>query len=67
MDWFSATTGISGTVPGSTDTAIIEYGQSLTGTLDVAILVLSQGGDGPSLSLTGASTRVTASTTVVAD
>jgi T5SS/PEP-CTERM-associated repeat protein len=65
-DWVDQITGMPGTVPGPNDVAIIEYGQSLTGTLNVSAFELLQGSSQESLSLTGASTQITATTGAVA-
>ena len=60
-NWFPLQGGPP-TEPGPNDVAIIEFGPALTGTLNVSALDLIQQGPGePALTLTGASTQVTAS------
>ena len=46
--------------PGTIDVAIVEVGQGLFGTLNVAALDLAQATGAPTLSITGSSTQVTA-------
>ena len=65
-DWFDLVTSMPGMVPGFNDAAIIQNGQSLTGTLNVNAFELLQSSGQASISLTGASTQITASIGVVA-
>ena len=65
-NWYDETQNNPGAIPGQNDVAIVNYGQGLTGTLNVSTLILEQASNGPSLSLTGAGTQVTGEVVAVA-
>lgn len=65
-NWVDTTEAGTGQPPGTTDVAIIEVGEGLYGTLNVAALDLVQASGAPPLSITGSSTQVTAASIGIA-
>ena len=59
-NWVDTTDPSTGQPPGPNDVAIIEVGEGLYGTLNVAALDLVEASGAPTLSITGSSTQVTA-------
>ena len=59
-NWVDTTEPGTEQPPGTNDVAIIEVGEGLYGTLNVAALDLVQASGAPPLSITGSSTQVTA-------
>ncbi len=60
-NWVDTTEPGMGQPPGPNDVAIIQSGQGLYGTLNVAGLDIVQYSGGPTISITGSSTQITAS------
>jgi hypothetical protein len=65
-NWVDTTDPGTGQPPGPNDVAIIQDGQGLTGMLDVAGLDIVQYSGGSSISITGSSTQITATSVGIA-